>query len=30
VPWREFMWQFGRVEGDLDEEDLHPPTRHCE
>jgi hypothetical protein len=30
VPWREFMWQFGRVDGNLDEEDLHPPTRHCE
>jgi hypothetical protein len=30
VPWREFMWQFGRVDGDLDEEDLHPPTWHCE
>jgi hypothetical protein len=30
VPWREFSWQFGRPDGELDEEDLHPPpTRFC-
>jgi hypothetical protein len=25
VPWQEFKWQMGRADGDLDEEDLHPP-----
>jgi hypothetical protein len=30
VPWREFTWQFGKPDGELDEEELHPPTRYCE
>jgi hypothetical protein len=30
VPWQEFKWQTGRADGDLVEEDLHPPTRFCE
>jgi hypothetical protein len=29
VPWRGFTWQFGRADGGLDEEEFHPPTRHC-
>jgi hypothetical protein len=30
VPWRDFNWQFGRADGDLDEEELHPPRSICE
>jgi hypothetical protein len=30
VPWRDFSWQFGRADGDLDEEELHPPGSNCE
>jgi hypothetical protein len=30
VPWQEFKRQTGRADGDLVEEDLHPPTRFCE
>jgi hypothetical protein len=29
VPWQEFMWQLGQANGDLEEEDMHPPTRVC-
>lgn len=29
VPSREFAWQTGRADGELDEEELHPPTRFC-
>jgi hypothetical protein len=29
VPWQEFMWQLGQANGDLEEEDLHPPTKVC-
>jgi hypothetical protein len=28
VPWKEFAWQSGRADGDLDEDELHPPTRY--
>jgi hypothetical protein len=24
-PWRDFKWKFGKADGDLDEDDLHPP-----
>jgi hypothetical protein len=24
VPWRDFNWQLGRTDGDLDEEEIHP------
>jgi hypothetical protein len=30
VPWHDFNWQFGRADGDLDEEELHPPRSICE
>lgn len=29
VQWRDFHWQLGRADGELDEDDLHPPTAHC-
>jgi hypothetical protein len=29
VPWKEFAWQQGRMDGDLEEEELHPPTHYC-
>jgi hypothetical protein len=29
VPWRDFSWQYGRADGELQEEELHPPTRYC-
>jgi hypothetical protein len=29
VPWCDFSWQFGKPNGDLQEEELHPPQRHC-
>jgi hypothetical protein len=29
VPWRDFNWQFGRPDGNLGEEELHPLTRFC-
>ena len=29
VPWRDFNWQFGRPDGDLDEDVLHPPRSPC-
>jgi hypothetical protein len=24
VPWKEFRWQYGRMDGELDEDELHP------
>jgi hypothetical protein len=24
TPWRDFNWQYGRADGDLDDEELHP------
>jgi hypothetical protein len=29
-PWRDFPWQLGKEDGDLDEYELHPPNRGCE
>jgi hypothetical protein len=29
-PWTNFCWQYGRANGDLEEWELHPPTRYCE
>jgi hypothetical protein len=29
IPWRDFSWQYGRADGDLEEEDLHPVTKAC-
>jgi hypothetical protein len=29
VPWRDFSWQQGRPDGELEEEDLHPPNSFC-
>jgi hypothetical protein len=29
VMWKEFMWRSGHADGDLEEEELHPPTRNC-
>lgn len=30
VPWRDFHWQFGRADGELEEDELlPPPTRFC-
>jgi hypothetical protein len=29
IPWRDFRWQFGKADGELDEKELHPPTRVC-
>lgn len=29
VPWRDFHWQYGRADGDIDEEDLLPATDYC-
>jgi hypothetical protein len=30
VAWRDFSWQYGRPDGDLEEDELHPITRHCQ
>jgi hypothetical protein len=29
VPWRGFAWQTSRMDGELNEDELHPPTRYC-
>jgi hypothetical protein len=29
VPWRGFAWQTNRMDGELNEDELHPPTRYC-
>lgn len=29
IPWHDFKWQFGKADGELDEKELHPPTRVC-
>jgi hypothetical protein len=30
VSWRDFSWQLGKADGELDEDELHPPpTRYC-
>lgn len=29
LPWREFSWQYGRADGDLEEDELHLRTRTC-
>jgi hypothetical protein len=29
IPWWEFKWQMGKMDGDLEEEILEPPTRFC-
>jgi hypothetical protein len=29
VPWRDFSWQLGRADGELEGEELYPPTRSC-
>jgi hypothetical protein len=29
IPWRDFSWQYGRADGDLEEDELHPITRAC-
>jgi hypothetical protein len=29
VPWRDFIWQYGRPDGELNDCELLPHTRHC-
>jgi hypothetical protein len=29
MSWKEFVWQYGRPDGDLEEEEFHPQTRYC-
>jgi hypothetical protein len=29
IPWRDFRWQYGRADGELEEDELHPPSRFC-
>lgn len=29
VQWRDFYWQHGQADGELDEEELHPPEDNC-
>jgi hypothetical protein len=29
VSWRDFAWHFGRLDGELDDDEFLPPTRHC-
>ncbi|KAK3158167.1 hypothetical protein QOZ80_2AG0133740 [Eleusine coracana subsp. coracana] len=29
VPWRDFQWQYGKADGELEEDELRPPTRYC-
>lgn len=29
VPFREFVWEYGRADGDFDDEDHLQPPRHC-
>jgi hypothetical protein len=26
VPWKDFLWQFGRADGEIEEDELHPAT----
>jgi hypothetical protein len=27
IPWREFSWQYGRLDGEIDDDEIQPPTR---
>jgi hypothetical protein len=29
VPWREFNWRFGKLDGELEVDKLHPPVARC-
>jgi hypothetical protein len=29
ISWRDFNWQFDRIDGDVNEEELQPPVRFC-
>jgi hypothetical protein len=29
VPWKDLAWRPGHTDGELEEDDLHPPARRC-